>query len=404
MRYDEITGESRGEVYKKLREKHGGNAVLIKIYEADDPRQPEPIKSGFLGLKKKKAPEPKKIWIGKCGIPENEDDWKQLEKGYGTKKIQEEVPLKPEIPLYEAEKPKKTEEIRQPLESGAIIKLSEEFAEMKLLLHKMMIREVDEDEKKEEAESQKSFRQYLLKNDFSLDFCEKFIASLTVPAINLETFEVILKEKLRLGIPVSKGFHSEAGRFFMLMGPTGVGKTTTLAKLAAVYYGKNQKIRFLSFDSYRLGAARQLEMYAGIFERPFHLVQNEEEMKDFLKTLKDDEFVFIDTAGESVAKDLRLSEVNGFLKMLPEKVTRILVLPACGKSADLEKIKEKFRVFSYDYYIITKLDETLSAGAVLSALYKDQNPVAYLTYGQEVPEDMAEGDMERLLAFLKTEA
>ncbi len=401
MRYDEIIGESRGEVFKKLQEKHGSNAVLIKIYEKPIYPPSSDKKNGFFSFKKKKPQEPKKVWVGQCGIPETQEDWQQLEEGYQAKKNTETQ--KPPLSLQEEKtEPLKTQvqEETNPLSTQILQQFSKEFLEMKLLLNQMT------EEKEEPLQEEKNleiFKNYLLKNDFSLDFSNHFIQNLTVPSVSLDAFEIILKEKLRIEIPTLEGLPLKSGQFIMLMGPTGVGKTTSLAKLAAIYYQNNFNIRFLTFDSYRLGAARQLEMYANIFEKPFSLVQNKKEMEAFLKSLKEDEVVFIDTAGESMTKDIRLNEVNDFLKLVPQKVIRILVIPALGKSSDILKIKAKFKAYFYDYYIITKLDETLHLGGVFSSLYKDSVPVVYTTFGQEVPEDIEKADIEKLLAYLKKE-
>jgi flagellar biosynthesis protein FlhF len=391
MKYFSIEGETREELKKKLARYAQEKLLVFKFTTEEIPQQEEP--SGLLKKFKKPKESLKRIHRAYCGLPESSDEVEKLEKN------REKQKEKPPQTVKQTNFNKSLSEEAVPPDDPRYEKLTREMEELKNLFTSFVSREKEESEAEEKDFFSES-RQYLLQNDFSLKFCEDFLSGL-LPVKNLETFKLILKEKMKHNITISTGFPQEAGRFFLLMGPTGVGKTTTLAKLAAIYFFQKQKpIRFITFDTYRLGASKQLEKYAEVFDQPFHLVQSADELKTVLKTIGKDETVWMDTAGESVKKEVKLSEIQEFLAEIPEKVVKALTLSANAKSSDLQKIKDKFGRFSYDYYIISKLDETETIGPIVETLYKDPVPVAFLATGQEVPEDIKEAEIEDFLKFL----
>lgn len=182
------------------------------------------------------------------------------------------------------------------------------------------------------------------------------------------------------------------GGVVALVGSTGVGKTTTIAKLAARYtlrHGPN-RVALVSTDSYRIGAHEQLRIYGRILNVPVCLATSEEELCNILEDLRDKQLVLIDTAGMS-QRDLRLSKQLALLRNsavagIPLK--SYLVLSATSSVTSLNQIVQAFHAVQPNGCILTKLDEAVSLGAALSAVIEHKLPVAYVSNGQRVPEDI----------------
>ncbi len=193
-------------------------------------------------------------------------------------------------------------------------------------------------------------------------------------------------------IPVAKTNPLETGGVVAVVGPTGVGKTTTVAKLAARFalrYGA-RNVALVSTDTYRIGAREQLHTYARILNVPMHVAQDGEDLAHVLDALSGRKLVLIDTAGMS-QRDLRLNEQFSTLRHRGRRIETLLALSASGDAACLE---ETLRLFtkagkgSVSGCVLTKLDEAASLGAPLSVLIRNNLPLVYLCTGQRVPEDI----------------
>lgn len=180
------------------------------------------------------------------------------------------------------------------------------------------------------------------------------------------------------------------------IGPTGVGKTTTIAKLAAYYdVEENRNVGFITLDGYRLAAVEQLRRYADILRVPLRDVTETENVSNAIDELieQDVEMIFIDTAGRSQFDEERIQDlVDLFPQELPSKTH--LVLSATSRSRDIKEILAGFDEIGFDRVAMTKLDETRSYGTVYNVMKRTDIPMAYLTDGQEVPDDLwiAEAD------------
>lgn len=190
-------------------------------------------------------------------------------------------------------------------------------------------------------------------------------------------------------------------RIVALVGPTGVGKTTTIAKLAAAFTLEAQaKLALLTIDTYRVAAMEQLKAYGDIIGLPVEVVATPSELSQALGRLADVDIVLVDTAGRSPHHGAHLGELKAFLDAAPGAEVH-LVLAATTKRTDLEAAVARFQAVGATRLIVTKLDETEKVGGVLSAAHEAQLPIAYVTTGQGVPDDIApalEGDLERRLA------
>lgn len=181
----------------------------------------------------------------------------------------------------------------------------------------------------------------------------------------------------------------EQGGVVALIGPTGVGKTTTVAKLAARFALRHghRHLALVSTDSYRIGAQEQLNTYAKILDVPVRTANNSEELSTVLNSLSDKRLVLIDTAGMS-QRDLRLSEQLSLLTVAGRQIRSLLTLSAATEQSALEQTIRAFGIARPEACILTKVDEAASLGGAISALIRSRYPLAFTTDGQKVPEDL----------------
>jgi len=194
------------------------------------------------------------------------------------------------------------------------------------------------------------------------------------------------------------------GGVVALLGPTGVGKTTTVAKLAARYvamYG-NEQVALITTDSYRIGAMEQLATYGKILNCPVRQARNADELSEILHQFRNRKLVLIDTAGMG-QRDMRLNEqLNTLMRNTRVKIRSYLVLAATAQRAVMQEAVEQFRRIPLRGCILTKLDESLSLGECISVAIQNSLPIGYLSDGQRVPEDLKVANAE-LLVQMATE-
>lgn len=179
------------------------------------------------------------------------------------------------------------------------------------------------------------------------------------------------------------------GGIVSLVGPTGVGKTTTIAKLAARYTLRHGagRVALITTDNYRIGAQEQLRTFGQILGAPVYVAKNYQELEQTIEALDDKELVLIDTAGMSPS-DLRLTEQLSMLRDTLREVKCYLVLSANSQAAGLESSVTTFKKVGLEGCIISKIDESASLGEVLSVVLSHNLPIAYISDGQQVPEDL----------------
>jgi len=191
------------------------------------------------------------------------------------------------------------------------------------------------------------------------------------------------------------------GKTLMLIGPTGVGKTTTLAKLAARYTLDPlhpRSVAILNLDTFRVGAYEQMEHYAATMGLKHIKVDTVEGFQAALKEVQDFDVVLIDTAGISPYDIGRLVKTVEFLRSLPEEtVEASLVISATAKYDDIVAIHDHFSFLDIDSVILTKFDETRRIGEVLGFVLEKGLPIRYVSTGQEVPDDLEVADKEAIM-------
>jgi len=193
-------------------------------------------------------------------------------------------------------------------------------------------------------------------------------------------------------------------KIIMLVGPTGVGKTTTLAKLAARYsymMPKKYKVGIITLDTYRIGAVEQLMQYAKMMRLGIEAVVDPPEFSNAIAQLKHCDYILIDTVGSSQHDKHKIDKLKEFLNGSYKNIIDVnLVVSATAKYEDLMDIYTQFSPLEIDSMIVTKLDETKGFGNVFSMIYENKKPLSYFSVGQEVPNDLMVSESEYLINCL----
>ena len=196
---------------------------------------------------------------------------------------------------------------------------------------------------------------------------------------------------LKFGKPEGIVPAKNSPKFIFFIGPTGVGKTTTIAKIASRFcLDEKRKIAMLTCDTYRIAAAEQLRTYANILEIPFKIIYTPEEMKEAAVQFKEYDYIFVDTAGHSFQNEEQKEAVKNFVHSVDEvaETDTYLVVSATTKYRDLERIADSYRSVAEYKLIFTKLDETTTLGSLFNLHLHTGAPLSYVTCGQNVPDDI----------------
>ena len=243
-----------------------------------------------------------------------------------------------------------------------------------------------------EAERVKPLYASLLKQlmmlGLSPQLCEGISKKITGDGLNKHNWLDALKLLAQL-VPVAKDDLLEQGGIVSLVGPTGVGKTTTIAKLAARFalrHGR-RSVALVTTDSYRIGAHEQLRTYGRILGVPVQVASDCDELKNVLAHNHNHKLTLIDTAGVS-HRDLRLTEQLATLKVRNARIKNYLVLSATGQRSLQDDVIRSFRQAGLHGCMLTKVDEAVSLGEILSVLIQHKLPIAYVSDGQKVPDNL----------------
>ena len=181
-----------------------------------------------------------------------------------------------------------------------------------------------------------------------------------------------------------------------LVGPTGVGKTTTIAKIAAnlkLFY--NRRVALISADTYRIAAIEQLQTFANIANIPMSVAYSPTEIREAIYKFDDKDIIIIDTVGRSQKNDQHLRDLQQFIEAAnPDEVHLVLSLTSSLRT--LLDVVRRFHIMRPNRFIFSKLDECINTGNIINVLYKHQLPVSFLTTGQTVPNDIVPADRELL--------
>lgn len=282
-----------------------------------------------------------------------------------------------------------------------IRKLENELAQMKALLAQVM----SKDASGGSISMQEALRRQEVDAPILDDMAARSGAGETLADMKSEAAKTTLCSYLENVVKCVNGIQlAKSGtRIVALIGPTGVGKTTTLAKIAARFVlEKGVSAALITADTYRISAVEQLKTYSDIIELPLEIVYSPEELRAAIRKHKDKQLILIDTAGRSQHNEYQMKELTELLKA-NSRIEKHLVISATTKSRDAEDILEKFSVCRPERVIFTKVDETGSVGLVLNLLYEKEIALSYLAYGQSVPDDIMPASTEKLAELLLRE-
>lgn len=214
---------------------------------------------------------------------------------------------------------------------------------------------------------------------------------------------VYQKMILKFGQPKGIQLGEKKPKIVFFIGPTGVGKTTTIAKIASKYkvdYGK--KVAFMTADTYRIAATEQLRVYANILDVPMSIIYSAEEMNQAIARIEDYDLVFVDTAGFSHKNEEQREDMKRLMDGLEEQYEKevYLVVSATTKYRDLLEIADMYKEIAQYKLIFTKLDETTTYGNILNIKLYSGAELSYMTTGQNVPDDIEKFDTQKIVKQL----
>lgn len=301
-------------------------------------------------------------------------------------------------------------------ESSAI---EEKLDSLQLLLEQQLQKpEEDKEEKEAKAEEPKEetetdkFMKLLHRTMLDNEVDEKYaseiieeIGELNKPNLPFDYALANIYQKmiLKFGKPNGVTPARNGIKLVFFIGPTGVGKTTTIAKIASKFrVDEKKKVALLTADTYRIAAAEQLRTYANILEVPFRVIYTVEELEKAMEDFRDYDYLLVDTAGHSHQNTTQKDNMSDFIHAVDDKVEKevYLVLSATTKYRDLISIADSYKEMADYKLIFTKLDETTTLGNLLNLRLYTGASLSYVTYGQNVPDDIEDFNPQKTVKRL----
>ncbi|GAX87899.1 flagellar biosynthesis protein FlhF [Lebetimonas natsushimae] len=396
MKLKTYTAESYTEALNKVKEEVGDDAVIVSSKEIKKKTLTSPGLYEIVVAVEEENIKPRKPMSDKKHVEEV-----MLKLSNAAKEISSTIEPKKEIINKNNLNPAKNDEI---------VELKKEIAKISDTL-KFLQASMWEIANKNELELPPEFSEiYALSRASGMD--EKHldeIMKLTIKYMplkmrkNSQTIKRYFYTLLKKMIPIriEREITSPHKKIMMFVGPTGVGKTTTIAKLAARYaykLSRRHKVGIITLDTYRIGAVEQLMTYAKMMRLPIETVVDPSDFSVALNSLRHNEYILIDTVGSSQHDKEKIEKLSQFLKVDTFAEINInLVLSAVTKYEDLMDIYKNFSILPIDTFVFTKLDETKNYGNIFSLLLETKKPVSYFSIGQEVPDDLIEAGADYLL-------
>jgi flagellar biosynthesis protein FlhF len=418
MTINKYQGKTKEEAVEKARQEMGNGVVILNVKEIKP--------KGIFGALKKS------IFEVTAAMEEREQFLQNLPSQQPNQNVSERIDLaadeqitvKPEV------KPEgKTDTVFNHMmdqEKGTIMRennsesktegLEKRLENLSNILEKQLsAEEIQQEEKLEPQKTNPESFQFikmlyrtLLDNDVNekyvnqvMEEAEKILRSGS--SVDYILSSVYQKMILKFGQPSPIQLDGKKPRVIFFIGPTGVGKTTTIAKIASRYKVEmGKRVAFLTADTYRIAATEQLRVYANILDAPMSIIYSVEEMNEAIGRLADYDLVFVDTAGFSHKSESQCQDMKKMLAGLSDEYEKevYLVVSATTKYKDLLEIADIYKEIADYKLIFTKLDETSTYGNILNIRLYSGAALSYMTYGQNVPDDIEEFDTQKIVKQL----
>ena len=267
-------------------------------------------------------------------------------------------------------------------ESAAVKENSADENRMKEIIKNLSDKEVQKSVVLSVMEQLKKYKNFLSKDNL-----DNYVQTVLGSLIQTKSLDLNVKKQ---------------NKVIALVGPTGVGKTTTIAKLALIAKIIHKlDVGLISIDTYRLGAIDQLKSFADVSHTDFLVAYESDEMPALMKKFAKKDIVFIDTVGRNHKNDAQLKSNLDFLSSVKIDET-FLVLSAASSTRNLVEIAKKFKMFNYSSFIISKIDEAVVHGNIINLSTKTGSPIAFLTNGQTIPDDIISADKDYIANLIYT--
>lgn len=240
----------------------------------------------------------------------------------------------------------------------------------------------------------------LHKHDICKELCEEIKSNCTLTSEELRNKKIVKKYLRDVFSNIIKIYENDVSNKFVVVGPTGSGKTTTVAKLAGMLsLNLNKRVGMVTIDTFRVGAVEQLKMYADIMNIPYKSVMTLNDIRSVFDDMKACDVILVDTIGRGNKNIIQLNELSMFVQSIQSNDVS-LVVSAGMKEQDVDLFINSFKGIKFTNVIVTKLDETNSFGMLVNICYKTSIPISFLTIGQDVPLDIKKANKNEILDMI----
>jgi len=367
MKVKKYTAPTMPEAMKLIRKELGADAVILSSKEIQD--------GGFLGFFQKRKIEVVAA-LDPSPVPKKQSMTNTLKNPQAMEKNQKGQ--------METELINEMKHMRRILEQQSLQANSFKFApDFQVIFQYLLDQEIEE--------------------DIATTIIENVLKKLEENQVSPTSSVIITEVKREIDAQLDElSFQgiSPTARVVHFVGPTGVGKTTTLAKVAAKsILQENRKVAFITMDTYRIAAIEQLKTYAKILDTPVEVVYSIEDYRNAIQKLKGYDLILVDTAGRNYRDEQYVKELTQNI-VEAENVENYLVLSLTAKPRDINDIYHSFRHVNIKALIFTKVDETRQYGSLLNLPLAHQKGIAYITNGQEVPDNLVEPSKEIISNYI----